>query len=254
MIRAGNIKCVTPPHKISFYQAVNTGIRLALGEYCIFFAAGDRIHPDCISKLSTALDIDKSAAAAFGKTAVSGSLTQVFQDNFTGQNQAGIIDRSEIQSDAMTDEYALGPNVLWRRSLNNTYGYFDWLMKSGADQDLWLKIARDFTFTHIPEVTGTALIDDISKDRFPRTMKQFSNIRQKYRLFPFSFGDGVSLSPEEKSLMKANRALEEIIGLIEKGKHKEAVSRYDSTKNLFESLPESRRIQRIIEQIRKKNQ
>jgi glycosyltransferase involved in cell wall biosynthesis len=252
MRKAGNIRCIVPPEPQGIYQAINLGVRMSSGQFCIAVICGDRLAPDCISGLAGALSSDEHAAASYGDSRLTDMPHQNPENHAPSLFHDGFIAWKPFSFDMLIEEYGLGPHVMWRRSLNDTIGYFDFLFDSGADQDLWMRFARNYRLVHIESVTGLLWLNELSKNRFTRTLRQFPHIRQKYKLFPqkpFSPDACGNLSPQ---LAAANKALDEIILLVENGKNREALELYEQTKQLFEFYPEHVRIKTLVGQLRKK--
>jgi glycosyltransferase involved in cell wall biosynthesis len=253
IISEKNIRFIIPSNPVGFYQSLNLGLYLTGTPYCFICSCGDRLVPDCIETLAGTLD-NSNSAAVFGNTILTDSHCRDISNYTSSEFGNGLLDRSLIHGNLLFEEYGLSPHVMWRRELNNEYGLFDQRYQAGADQDMWIKFARKKQLTHVPVTTGLVWLDEkLIKTRFTRTLRQFASVRQKYRLFPFSANGSINITQDEQKLLEANKILEEIIRLAEKGKNAEIFKLYDSSKKLFECLPESRKIHELVEKLRIKN-
>ena len=119
----------------------NRGLRLATGEYCTFGVSDDICHPQMFSALAAPLDADE---ADF-----------VYADMFLVDDAMRILREFKLPDydfgKCFCDWYLCGVATLYRRSLHETFGYYD----EGADADdheCYLRFALGGArFKHVPK-------------------------------------------------------------------------------------------------------
>jgi len=251
---AGNIRCVVPSEHLTLYQAIALGARAASGRYCIAAVTGDRLAPDCCARLSAALDAAPAAAAAFGDCLLAETPHVSIAAAHASAECGKTLGLRDTSYNDLIENYGLGPHVMWRKAVHETCGYFDFRYDAGADQDLWLRCARTSAFVRVDTVSGTVWLNELSKNRFTRTLKQFPHVRRKYKLFPLNPPalEDASAGSVPKDLVEAKSVLDTIVSLVESGKHREALGVYDQNARLFEAYPERERIKSLMEKLRRK--
>lgn len=117
----------------------NKGFRLASGEYCTFIASDDIAHPQLFSTLAEPLDKDEADFA--------------YCDMFVVDDQQRILREFKLPDysfeRSFCDWYLCGVATLYRRSLHETYGYYD-ETSAADDHECYLRFAMNGArFKHI---------------------------------------------------------------------------------------------------------
>ncbi len=248
----GCIRCYSPNDPLAIYQAVNLGLHCSTADYCFVAATGDRLAPDCLRLLAQALQENPSAAVAYGDTYLTDTPHQVPGRHAPSAFGSGSLRWRHLSHDEIIEQYGVGPHPMWRRSLHDHHGFFDFRYDTGADQDMWLRVAREHALIHVPAYTGLVWLDTHAKGRFTRTLRQFPHVRAKFKPFPLSPPGGADEipSPPIGSDSEGGAVLDDIASLVERGRNREALELYEANAELFASSPHFFRVQQLIERLR----
>ena len=126
--------------------ARNRGLRRSRGHLITFLDADDLWTPDKLEAQYQALQDDPIAGAVYSWTLV--------MDDATGRLNPGIA--ASFSGDVYEQLYrgnfiASGSNLMLRRSVFEATGFFSLRAKGVEDWEYWLRIARNYRFTAVPE-------------------------------------------------------------------------------------------------------
>jgi hypothetical protein len=60
----------------------------------------------------------------------------------------------EFSYSELQKRYIIGPQIMWRKSLHEKYGYFRDRYKSSGDYEFWLRVGRTENLVRLPETLG----------------------------------------------------------------------------------------------------
>jgi glycosyltransferase involved in cell wall biosynthesis len=157
--RYANIRYVKTEERETVYQAWNRGIKAASGTYITNANTDDRHSPDACETLADALDRRPDISIVYGDSVVTKNET----DTWMNCSPKGRFAWPESNTRVLFDVCYLGPHPMWRKSLHDTYGYFDDRYRSAGDYEFWLKLAvHNEQMLHLPDVVGIYLENQAS--------------------------------------------------------------------------------------------
>jgi glycosyltransferase involved in cell wall biosynthesis len=170
------------------YTAWNRGISIATGEYVTNANADDRLRPDALETLATALDERPDVGLVYADAFVISNENARWGEPCVRSAKPpynGRIAWPDFDPKVLLSGYIGGPNPMWRRHLHAEYGLFDESYQLSGDYEFALRlVANGVKFHHIP---------------------------QELTLF---YDDGAGFQNQEQSGMEARRALLRWRGLI----------------------------------------
>jgi tetratricopeptide (TPR) repeat protein len=247
-----NILYFRPPENIKRFEALNLGLALGRGQYCMALLSGDRLALDACEKLAVRLDDQPHAAIAYGDSLLTRMPMQSLQQTTDGERMT----LAACTFAELCATYNIGPHPLWRRSVHAALGYFDTRLESEADQDMWLRLLRTHTCVHLSQTTGMIWLNDTVPLRIPTSAEQYARIRAKYRVYPHAppqpLGDAAAASESLESIQRINQFIAAIARLVEQGKNREALSLYDGQRGGLPDMAELEKFDRLIDTMRRK--
>lgn len=137
------------------YTAWNRAIRNARGEYVTNANADDRLRPDALQVLSTALDAaaDK-VVGVYGDCYVSPTPNARWDGDFAlaypSYYPTGTTNWDQATIEVMLNRCVIGNCPLWRKSAHSQCGYFDESYMLAGDYEMWLRfMAHGYRFEKI---------------------------------------------------------------------------------------------------------
>jgi GT2 family glycosyltransferase len=149
----------------------NAGLRVASGEYVIFFDDDDEMFPDHIGALAGALERS-------GLDVVYGQMINGFASTLPDGRpklervlaHVALLDNLEIQWGGSLATTA----VMFRRRLIETIGYVDETLVANEDYEFWLRLAAGRACARVPDVTSLYYV------RTDGSNRSNQNARQRY--------------------------------------------------------------------------
>jgi len=133
----------------TLYAAWNRAVRLARGEYLTNANTDDRHKVDSFEILSNTLDANE-----VGIVYCDVLVTSVVNESFSKNSADKIWRLPEFSIRQATAHCPFGAQVMWRRSLHDTEGFFNESLKSAGDYEFFLWASSKFGALHVNEVLG----------------------------------------------------------------------------------------------------
>jgi glycosyltransferase involved in cell wall biosynthesis len=172
------IHCLKTKRRETVYAAWNRGIRASSGRYITNANTDDRHRKDALEVMADVLENNPDTGLVYADVIITETENETFENHTrTGHYQWPDFDRTALSVGCF-----IGPQPMWRKSLHNTYGYFDESFSASGDWEFWLRIAEGTKFLHIPEYLGVYL-------RSPRSLehqnagKRIEEDRKIYRTY-----------------------------------------------------------------------
>jgi glycosyltransferase involved in cell wall biosynthesis len=248
-----NILYWRPAEPIKRFDALNIGIRLSKGDYCLAVMTGDSLAPDAAEKLTAVLDGSSQTAIVYGDTL----LTDMPMQPFVVNNGSQRMTLSVCDAESLTKTYSVGPHPMWRRDVHSELGYLDTRLESEADQDLWIRICRRHMAVHLPIVTGQVWLNDAAPLRLPTSADQFALIRRKYRQYPFARvpqTDTLESRQNIDIMQRMQRFTAAVAQLVENGRLAEALDLYDTQRKSIPDCADLERFDKLMADLRRSRQ
>lgn len=247
-----------PPYPLKRFEALNLGVRLAKGSYCMAVMNDDRLDPSACKNLMEALEKNSECMISYGNTCLTETAEGSIEEFVPSPSFGDKLELSQFEFKDIINRYNVGPHPMWRRSLHNEIGYFDTRYEVEADQDLWLRTAKRYRSIHLPVYTGLIWLNKNVPLRLPVEGGQFSRISSKYRRFPHFYEEPSVLEERGQvdmllgQMKKTTEFFHEITKLVENGKNREALELYDKNRKGLPNSPELKRFDGLMEKIRGK--
>lgn len=244
--------CMKPPRPCNRYEALNVGIGRSTGAYLLCLTAGDTLAPGALKALAAALDAESEAAVVYGDTVLTNAPAGTADSDRRGGENLLL---HEVSYHALVGLYSVGPHPMWRRQIHEKVDWFDENLAEGADQDLWLKVARHHRLRHLALTTGTMFLDEHTRRLLPPSPPaQFPAIRARHRFLPQPGAaehetDGAG-SDLIASIGKVSLFAREIATLVERGRLADALELYDRDRERFSFTEEITRLDELVGRIR----
>jgi len=145
--RYDNIVYIRTEERETVYGAWNRGIRAARGKYITNANTDDRHSPDALERLAHVLETQPDAVLVYADALQ----TQTANETFGAHTQTGVFHWHDWDRTALLSKGCfIGPQPMWRRSVHDTYGYFDPELVSSGDYEFWLRISQQAEkFVHL---------------------------------------------------------------------------------------------------------
>ena len=137
--------------------SMNRCIENASGDYLCIWNVDDLRTPNSIEVMVDALDNNPDVDFVYGN--------YIIVKEF-GSEEGELVDEAG-REDILMDGMILGPFFMVRRSLLDKTGWFDEQLKSGADFDLAMRMARCGKGMHIPDILGYYLNEGLGQSTRP---------------------------------------------------------------------------------------
>jgi len=151
--RYNNIRYIRTERRETIYSAWNRAVSQARGKYLTNANTDDRHRRDALQRLAAQLEANPNTALVYADSAV----TRAPNASFGQATVVGHFRWPEFCPRQLFRVCYVGPHPMWRKSLHQSYGYFDASLKVAGDYDFWLRIAPHETFRHVPETLGLYL-------------------------------------------------------------------------------------------------
>jgi glycosyltransferase involved in cell wall biosynthesis len=145
-----NIVYLKTQERETIYAAWNRGIKAASGKYITNANSDDRHRIDAFEIMSRCLENNNEIDLVYPSYRITHNANDSFEHSID----------YELYDPPAYDRYKLlfqslpGPFPMWRKSLHNSYGYFDESLKVAGDHEFWLRISESCKFFHINEYLG----------------------------------------------------------------------------------------------------
>jgi len=173
-----NIRSIKVPERETVYAAWNRGIQASSGKYLTNANADDRHRTDALERIVDFMEALPQASVAYAFQSVTDQPNQSFETaRVLGYYQWPIFDARLLFRICF-----VGPQPVWRRSLHNTYGYFDPKFRSAGDYEFWLRIMKHEKFLRIPEVLGLYLNNPggVENTNQAVSLRESEEVREKH--------------------------------------------------------------------------
>jgi glycosyltransferase involved in cell wall biosynthesis len=149
-----NITYIRTEIRESVYASWNRGIKAAHGKYITNANTDDRHSRDAFERMSGILEQNPAIALVYADVFV----TENENETFRKHTRTGYWSWYDWDRNNLLDKGCfIGPQPMWRRSVHDTYGYFDEKLTTSGDYEFWLRISQTFNFFHIKEPLGLYL-------------------------------------------------------------------------------------------------
>jgi tetratricopeptide (TPR) repeat protein len=137
------------------YGAWNRGIQAARGKFITNANTDDRHSPDALERLAHILETNPDVVLVYADAIK----TKTANERFGAHTPAGVFHWHDWDRDALLNKGCfIGPQPMWRRSVHDTYGFFDPEMVSSGDYEFWLRITQQAEqFFHLKMPLGLYL-------------------------------------------------------------------------------------------------
>ncbi|MEW6003159.1 MAG: glycosyltransferase, partial [Nitrospirota bacterium] len=138
----------------------------------------DRHRFDALEIMAAALDGSPDIGLVYADQII----TETENETFERHTPAGNYRWIDYCRELLTLGCFIGPQPMWRKSLHDSYGYFDETFTASGDWEFWLRIAEGTKMLHIPENLGLYFRSPISAEhRNPeQKIREDMSIFQKY--------------------------------------------------------------------------
>lgn len=158
------------------YDAMNKGIRLASGSYCLFLNAGDSLFDECVVE-----SIKKYLKADL----LIGTMQTCFPED-SNKNYIKRFDDQDIREKYLYYRSLPHPSTFIKRELFEKYGQFDTSFGIVGDHDFFARVLlKGVSKTFVPFCVSTFIMDGISTKL--KHSEQLKLEMQRMRIKNFSF-------------------------------------------------------------------
>ena len=204
MNQAGRITLVNHDRNRGLAASRNTGLRLAKGVFIAYLDDDDRFLPDHLGTLVSCLErgehqVAYSDAWRVIEHQVNGVITEASRDRPHSSDFAA--------PRLLVENYIPVLCLMHRRSCLDEVGLFDESLFVHEDWDLWIRLATQYAFAHIPRTTAEftwrndgSSMSSRDQDAFTRTM---DIIYRKYFCYAASHPNILAAQRERLKGMKA---------------------------------------------------
>jgi O-antigen biosynthesis protein len=135
------------------YGAWNRSIQLAQADYLISANTDDRLHPDALYHMATALDNRAEIGLVYADTFLTQKTSDVLGPLSWEKPSSNWIriTRPDYQHKTLLMQNYCGPQPMWRKTLHSQFGLFDESFRVAGDYEFWLRIAEHVPFFHLSD-------------------------------------------------------------------------------------------------------
>jgi len=149
-----NITYIRTEIRESVYASWNRGILASRGKYITNANTDDRHSPVAFERMANLLEQNPGIALVYADVFV----TETENETFRNHARKGHWSWYDWDRNRLLDKGCfIGPQPMWRRSVHDTYGYFDEKLTTSGDYEFWLRISQTFDFFHVKEPLGLYL-------------------------------------------------------------------------------------------------
>jgi glycosyltransferase involved in cell wall biosynthesis/Flp pilus assembly protein TadD len=149
-----NIVYIRTEERDTVYGAWNRGIRAARGRYITNANTDDRHSPDALERLVHFLETHPDVALVYADAVK----TRTANETLGAHTPTGAFHWHDWDREALLAKGCfIGPQPMWRRSVHDTYGFFDAELVSSGDYEFWLRISQTESFFHLKMPLGLYL-------------------------------------------------------------------------------------------------
>ena len=149
-----NIKYIRTPRRESVYAAWNRGIKVASGKYITNANTDDRHRRDALEQMVQILEARPEIDLVYADVLK----TRTPNETFENCTPTGVLRWHDWDRLALLEKGCfIGPQPVWRRSVHDTYGYFDERYRVCGDYEFWLRVSQTGRFYHICHPLGLYL-------------------------------------------------------------------------------------------------
>jgi hypothetical protein len=197
-----NIRYFRTERRESVYQAWNRGVAAARGTYLTNANCDDRLRPDALELMVTALEQGYDVAYA------DSLLTWGENETFASYHAYEATRRPSYSRNALLEGCITGSHPMWRAALHNRIGMFDPAYASAGDYDFFARAARQARFIHVPEALGLVWTspETFSGKGFLPNM-EFYAVRERYRYLLEPTGSDHLLTSGQEQILEQALAL-----------------------------------------------
>ena len=183
--RYPNIRYIRTDRRETIYAAWNRAARMARGKYLTNANTDDRHRPDAFERMVRELEARPDVALVYADSAV----TRQENADFSDAPVNACLRWPDFDARLLFSVCYIGPHPMWRKALHERYGYFDADMKVAGDYDFWLRLVRQETFLHIPEVLGLYLASPDSVEHRHAGEGVRETVAARQRNWPAEWGE-----------------------------------------------------------------
>ena len=176
--RFDNIVYVRTGFRVNVAAACNFGIKIASGKYITLGPADDRRRQNALEVLSSELEVHHDIGLVYADNFVTNFENQTFEKHIRSGHKI----RPEYSPEIMLSGCHMGPQAMWRKSLHEEVGYFDEVLESATDYELWCRIATRTPMKHVPSFLGLYFDNPkgIVNSNASRNHQQTKEVQKKY--------------------------------------------------------------------------
>src|SRR5262249_31801571 len=128
-------------------DAINKGFQRARGEILAWLGADDGYLPGAVTKAVAALSANPDAAVVYGEVYWTGLEGEILGSYPTDAHIPAMLDR---------ECGICQPACFIRRAAIESVGLLNPKLRASFDYDLWIRLAKQYRFVHIPEYLATS--------------------------------------------------------------------------------------------------
>lgn len=174
-----HIRYTRTKDRITIYEAWNTGIQMASGEFITNANTDDRHKNDAYEVMLAEFENHPETDVLYADVLQ----TETPNDTFESASKKSIISWVEFDPDLLLIGCYIGPQPIWRKSLHDRFGLFDGSLKVVGDYEFWLRISRSAAFRHLKQPLGLYFSSGESLEHRDERQTQFENILTQKKYF-----------------------------------------------------------------------
>ncbi len=162
-------------------DAINQGFAIAHGSVLAWLNADDTYLPGALSKVVAQFASSPDVAIVYGAAFWVDSECEIL----------GSYPKRQVNTAALGQECCVcQPACFFKREVLESVGPLDSDLHFAFDYDLWIRMAKRYSFQHVPEHLATARMHKLSKtfrDRRKTFCEAFSVLKRHYSYVPFQW-------------------------------------------------------------------